>query len=161
MHSAAPRKRLRLQRIACIQSVIFALAVAGVFAGPAPLAGQTAAPDSTSDAQPAWASAATPPAPWLAPSVALPPILTPPAVGTDELVAFQEGGNGPLPYLFGIFGGIAGMFVGDWWADRNCGDSCGQTNIPMLFLGGGLGAIIGYLIGGGELPDDSPQGRWP
>jgi hypothetical protein len=90
------------------------------------------------------------------------PILQPPpsaSPATSPVAALEE--NGPLPYIFGIFGGIAGMFVADWWADRDCGDSCGQTNIPMLFLGGGLGAIIGYLIGGGELPDDAPPGRWP
>jgi hypothetical protein len=64
-----------------------------------------------------------------------------------------------VPVLFGIFGGIAGMFVADWWTDRNCTETCGQADIPMLFLGGALGAVLGYLIGGGELPEQPPGGR--
>jgi hypothetical protein len=68
--------------------------------------------------------------------------------------------EGPLPYLLGIFGGIAGMFVGDWWADRECGSDCGAGKIAMLFLSGGLGAMIGWVIGGGEIPQP-PPGRWP
>lgn len=91
----------------------------------------------------------------------LPASLVPPAAGSTHPVFIQPENN-TVPILFGIFGGIAGLFVADWWADRNCVDTCGQADIPTLFLGGALGAVIGYLLGGGELPDEPPPGRpWP
>jgi hypothetical protein len=156
MHSAAPPEApllLRSRRRRDIAVVV--LVLAGVQAGAGRLAGQTAESPLAFDAQPAWPNAAAMPAAWMAPPAALPPSLTPDAVGADGPMSIQ-GEQGPLPYLFGIFGGIAGMFVADWWEDRNCDENCGQANIPMLFLGGGLGAIIGYLIGGGELPEPPP-----
>lgn len=92
----------------------------------------------------------------------LPAALVPPSstvAPAGEITAFQDR---PVlvPYLFGIFGGIAGMFVGDWWADRECGSDCGAGKIAMLFLAGGLGAITGWVIGGGEIPQPPPE-RWP
>lgn len=94
---------------------------------------------------------------------ALPATLVPPGsphARSGEISTIQDGP--PLvPVLFGIFGGIAGLFVADWWADQNCADSCGQPNIAALFLGGALGAMIGWLIGGGEIPEEPSPGRWP
>jgi fluoride ion exporter CrcB/FEX len=81
-------------------------------------------------------------------------------VYSSDIPALQDG-PAMVPVLFGIFGGIAGMFVGDWWADRDCVETCGQTNIAALFLGGALGAMLGWLIGGGEIPEEPPPGRWP
>jgi hypothetical protein len=95
--------------------------------------------------------------------MALPAVLVPsasPDVRPGELVAIQDGAP-MVPVLSGIFGGIAGLLVADWWADRNCADSCGQPNIAALFLGGAVGAMIGWLIGGGDIPDEAPPGRWP
>ena len=88
----------------------------------------------------------------------LPPALVPARGVAASDVAFVQGESQMVPVLFGIFGGIAGMFAADWWVDRNCTHACGQADIPMLFLDGALGAILGYLIGGGELPE-VPPGR--
>jgi hypothetical protein len=135
--------------------MVLVVAVAGVLAVPKWLTGQTAASGSASGVPLVEVSAAAPAAPWLAPPAALPSSLTPAAAGADGSISIQEG-EGPLPYLFGIFGGIAGMFVGDWWADRECGSDCGAGKIAMLFLSGGLGAMIGWVIGGGEIPQPPP-----
>ena len=89
----------------------------------------------------------------------LPPALVPAREVAASEMAFVQEESPMVPVLFGIFGGIAGMFVADWWVDRNCTESCGQADIPMLFLGGALGAVLGYLIGGGELPEQPPGGR--
>jgi ABC-type xylose transport system permease subunit len=70
-----------------------------------------------------------------------------------------QSGTGPVAILLGVFGAIGGMFVADWWADRNCEESCGQADIPTLFLGGALGGMIGYLVGGGEIPEPEPPPR--
>jgi hypothetical protein len=131
------------------------LAVAGLLAGSGRLAAQTVASGSASDVALAGVSAAA----WNAPPTALPPILTPPASGASELVSIQEP-PGMVPVLFGIFGGIAGLFLGDVWADRECDSDCGAGRIAMLFLAGGLGAMAGWAIGGGEIPQPPPE-RWP
>lgn len=89
----------------------------------------------------------------------LPPALVPAREVAASEVAFAQGESQMVPVLFGIFGGIAGMFVADWWADRDCTETCGQADIPMLFLGGAVGAMLGYLIGGGDLPE-APPPRW-
>jgi hypothetical protein len=89
----------------------------------------------------------------------LPAELVPTAMAHAEYEALDHESE-MVPLLFGIAGGIAGLFMADWWDDRNCGDSCGQPNIAALFLGGGLGAIVGWVIGGGEIPQPPPE-RWP
>ena len=131
-------------RLSMIAAVAFALAMAGTEAR-----AQQSASSVTADSSASVNALALP--------RALPPALVP-ARGVGSAVAFVQEESQMVPVLFGIFGGIAGMFAADWWADRECGD-CGQTNIPMLFLGGALGAMIGYLIGGGEIPDEPPPGR--
>lgn len=129
---------------------IIVLVLMGAFTTFRPLPGQSQVSSSPGEVTTA------PPDLWLAPLAPLPPILAPPAV--EEPVALQDG-PGMVPVLFGIFGAIAGMFVGDWWADRNCVEACGQTDIVMLFIGGALGAMLGYVIGGGEIPDPGPYMR--
>ena len=61
--------------------------------------------------------------------------------------------DGPVPFLFGVFGGIAGMFVANWWVQRNCQERCDEERLYMLFIGGGIGAAVGWLVGGGDLPE--------
>ncbi|HEU4885803.1 MAG TPA: hypothetical protein VFT45_26440 [Longimicrobium sp.] len=161
MHSVAPPEkklvlRSRLRRFA----TLLVLAVAGVLTGSARLAAQAAASVPVSDAPPAVVSAVSPPPRWAPPPAALPLILTPPTLGADYPVSVQDG-PGMVPVLFAIFGGIAGMFVGDWWMQRNCKESCEESGFYGMLAGGMLGGIIGYLIGGGEIPDHSPPGRWP
>jgi hypothetical protein len=161
MHSAAlPETRRPLHSRRGWGVLALVLAAAGLLAGPERLAAQTAAWTSVSDTPPAGVNAVAPPSVWLAPPAALPPMLTPPSAGADGSVSSQEPTK-MVPVLFGIFGGIAGMFVGDWWADQECDSDCGAGRIAMLFLAGGVGAMIGWLIGGGDLPSDSPPGRWP
>jgi hypothetical protein len=90
----------------------------------------------------------------------LPPILIPPALDLDAPLPLQDGAP-MVPVLFAIFGGIAGMFVGDWWMQRDCEENCEERGFIGLLAGGILGMLVGWIIGGGELPDDSPPGRWP
>ncbi|WP_420129787.1 hypothetical protein [Longimicrobium sp.] len=89
----------------------------------------------------------------------LPAVLVPPAAGRGEYAAFDHESQ-MVPLLFGIFGGIAGLFVGDWWSDRECGTDCGAGRVAVWFLAGGLGAITGWVVGGGEIPQPPPE-RWP
>lgn len=89
----------------------------------------------------------------------LPAELVPPATIRGEYAAFDHDSE-VVPLLYGIAGGIAGLFLGNWWLDQECGSNCGAGKIAVLFLTGGLGSIIGWVIGGGEIPQP-PPGRWP
>ncbi|HYR06486.1 MAG TPA: hypothetical protein VEQ60_01880, partial [Longimicrobium sp.] len=111
-------------------AAIFFCAVTGTLAGAGPLAAQTVASHSVPDGAPVRATDSAATADWIALPAALPPILVPPAAQADGSVVIQ-GGEGPVPVLFAIFGGIAGMFVGDWWMQRGCEENCEERG----FLG--------------------------
>lgn len=59
--------------------------------------------------------------------------------------------SGPTPYLFGIAGGVAGLFVGKWAMTRGCEENCSQQALLGGLVGILGGAALGYVIGGGEL----------
>ena len=65
-------------------------------------------------------------------------------------------GDGVVPFFSGLFGAMAGMFVANWWVRRNCQENCAEERLYMLILGGMAGALVGWLAGGGEVPDTPP-----
>lgn len=87
----------------------------------------------------------------------LPAELTPVASESAPIAVVVD--DGVTPYLLGIFGGIAGWFVGGHVLTRGCTRECDMEKLLMGFLGATAGAVLGYLAGGGELPE--PPGRWP
>ncbi|HEX5870961.1 MAG TPA: hypothetical protein VFY65_11115 [Longimicrobium sp.] len=91
---------------------------------------------------------------------ALPAALTPPPHQAAADVAALEAQDEGLPLLLGVFGGIAGMFVGKWALSRGCEENCSEEALLGGMAGILVGGIIGYLVGGGEMPDE-PPGRWP
>jgi hypothetical protein len=128
-------------------------------------AGRVSAQEAAAAPGPAAASASVDPHPsdWRGGGLALPAELAPPAwqqpgAGSPTLGT----ADGVVPYLSGAAGAIAGMIVATWWVQRDCRESCDQERLLMLFLGGTIGAMLGWLVGGGELPDDSPPDprRW-
>lgn len=156
MHSAAPRRLLRLLRKVQGAVTVFALAGAGALASRAPLSGQVDGSPTAAAAGTAGASVFAPGNPvdrYAAP--ALPPILVPPALNPDAPVALQDGAP-MVPVLFAIFGGIAGMFLGDWWMQRDCEENCEESGFIGLLAGGILGTLVGWMIGGGEIPEPPP-----
>jgi hypothetical protein len=159
MHSAVPRRLPRLLRKIRGAVTVFALAGATVVAGRAPLSGQA---DSSPTAAGMFQASAIPPGNPVAPlaAPALPPLLIPPALNPDAPVTLQDG-EPMVPVLFAIFGGIAGMFVGDWWMQRDCKENCEERGFIGLLAGGILGMLVGWMIGGGEIPEESPPSWWP
>ncbi len=93
------------------------------------------------------------PAPWRY-GVVLPAALAvePPQTEAPALRAEDK----TVPFFSGLFGAIAGMFVANWWVQRNCEERCAEEKLYMLFIGGGIGAMVGWLAGGGEVPDTPP-----
>jgi hypothetical protein len=65
-------------------------------------------------------------------------------------------GAGPVPVLFAIFGGIAGMFIGKWALSQGCEENCSEQALYGGMFGILLGGALGWLVGGGELPDPPP-----
>jgi hypothetical protein len=147
-----------------VYAAIFAIAVAGVLIVPWPLAGQVAASRTAAGpgADPVGngsASAVVSPTSLALPAL-LPSILVPPAASADGPVALQTG-EGARPVLFAVAGGIAGMFVGRWWMQRGCDENCDERGFLGLLAGGLLGTVVGWMVGGGEMTDPGPPGRWP
>lgn len=102
------------------------------------------------------------PAAWRG-SPALPAELVPPAGERGAGPPALGTADGVVPFLSGVAGAITGMFVATWWVQRDCRENCAEQRLYMLFLGGVTGAMVGWLVGGGDLPDDSPPDprRWP
>jgi hypothetical protein len=147
-----------------VARIVFVLLGACVLAWPAPLPGQTTGSRAAGAVPLAEASTAVKQDQMVVFSapVLLPPILNPAPV-LDDQVAVQHG-EGPVPVLFAIFGGIAGMFVGKWWMQSGCDESeenCDERGFYGLLAGGLVGTVVGWLIGGGEIPEEPPPGRWP
>jgi hypothetical protein len=92
---------------------------------------------------------------------ALPADLVPPASSGPSVSHSPsiQAGAGPVPVLFAIFGGIAGMFVGRWWMQRGCDENCDERGFIGLLAGGLFGGVIGWMVGGGEMTDPGPPRR--
>jgi hypothetical protein len=155
-----------LRHVTPVARIVFVLLGACVPAWPAPLPGQTTGSRAAGAVPLAEAGTAVKQDQQdqmvvFAAPVPLPPILTPAPV-LDNPVAVQRG-EGPVPVVFAIFGGIAGMFVGKWWMQSGCDESeenCDERGFYGLLAGGLVGTVVGWLIGGGEIPEPPPPGRW-
>jgi hypothetical protein len=87
----------------------------------------------------------------------LPAILMPPAAPDMTTSTLQR--NDGTPILLGIVGGVAGMFVGRWALSRGCEENCSEQALLGGMAGILVGAAIGYMVGGGELPSQGPPIR--
>lgn len=86
----------------------------------------------------------------------LPAALTPEAPPGAALVRVPAE-NGPTPYLLGLAGGVAGLFVGKWAMTRGCQENCAQQALLGGMIGILGGAALGYVIGGGEMVRPPPR----
>lgn len=135
--------RENLMRIGLILASAALLAASGSLAAQESSAHEPSADSAVIDARP----------------MLLPADLVPPATVRGEYAAFDHGSD-LVPLISAVVGGIAGMFIGRWGMQIGCDENCNESGFYGLIIGGMAGTLLGWIIGGGEVPQP-PPGRWP
>jgi hypothetical protein len=93
----------------------------------------------------------------------LPPAFRPVAVRQPRSVTVRAAADDDTPFLGAIVGAAVGLAAARWFVARGCKENCSEDLLLTGALGILGGGAIGYVLAGGELPDEPPppRRRWP